>query len=91
MPFTNLKITVKEVEGNCSRMCTGTQFFIRNAQLEIPPGESVCIFALGSLLPAISGAIIQAEKGEGVLDILDEWQCPDPLAKVIFKIEPENA
>ena len=20
-------------------------------------------------------------------DILEEWQCPDPLAKVIFKIE----
>lgn len=89
MAFTDLKITVKHAEGDCSRMCAGRQFFVRNAKLEIPPGESVCIFALGSLLPVISGAIIKAEKGESILDILNEWQCPDPLAKVIFKIEPE--
>ncbi len=23
--------------------------------------------------------------------MLDEWQCPDPLAKVIFKIEEDKA
>ena len=88
MAFQDLKITITKVEGDCSRSCEGTQFFIRNACLEIPEGEGVCIYALGSLLPVISGAIIRSEQGESILDILEEWQCPDPLAKVIFKVEP---
>jgi uncharacterized repeat protein (TIGR04076 family) len=87
MTFKNLKVTVTKVEGNCSRSKAGTTFYIRNAKLEIPPGQSVCIFALSSILPPITGAMMKTEKGEGMLDILQEWQCPDPLAKVIFKIE----
>ncbi len=87
MAFNDLKITCTKAEGACSRMKKGTTFFIRNAKLELQPGESVCIFALGSILQPITGAIIKNQEGEGMLDVLDEWQCPDPLAKVIFKIE----
>jgi uncharacterized repeat protein (TIGR04076 family) len=25
--------------------------------------------------------------GQGMLDLLQEWQCPDPLSRVIFRIE----
>ena len=87
MAFRDLRVTCVKVEGNCSRMKVGTQFYVRNAKLEMLPDESVCIFALGSILHPITGAIIQNKEGEGMLDILQEWQCPDPLAKVIFKIE----
>ncbi len=90
MAFRDLKITCVKAEGNCSRSKAGTTFYIRNAKLEIPPGQSVCIFALGSILQPITGAIIQNKEGEGLLDVLEEWQCPDPLAKVIFKIEEET-
>ncbi|UCG91371.1 MAG: TIGR04076 family protein [candidate division WOR-3 bacterium] len=90
MAFKNLKVTVTKVEGPCSRSVEGATFYIRNARLEIPAGQSVCIFALGSILPVISGAIIKNEQGEGVLDLLEEWQCPDPMAKVLFKIEEEK-
>jgi len=87
MAFKDLKITVVKVEGECSRTKVGTTFFIRNAKLEIPPGQNVCIFALGSILQPISAALIQSKEGEGILNLLQEWQCPDPLAKVIFRIE----
>lgn len=90
MTFKNLKISVVKVEDPCSRMKEGVTFFVRNACLEIPPGEKVCIFALGSILQPISGAIIRNKPNEGMLDILQEWQCPDPLAKVIFRIEEET-
>ncbi len=90
MAFKNLKVTIVKAEGNCSRSTVGTTFYIRNAKLELPPGESICIFALGSILQPLTAAIIKAEQGEGMLDLLDEWQCPDPLAKVIFKIEEEK-
>lgn len=77
-----------KAEGPCSRSKVGTTFYIRDAKLEIPPGEGVCIFALGSILPPLTAAIMKSPDGEGILDLLAEWQCPDPLAKVIFKIEP---
>jgi uncharacterized repeat protein (TIGR04076 family) len=87
MAFKDLKITVVKAEGPCSRMKKGMEFYVRNARLEIPEGESVCIFALGSILPVLSGAIIRNVDDEGMLDVLQEWQCPDPLSEVIFRIE----
>lgn len=90
MAFNDLKITITKVEGNCSRSKVGTTFYIKNAKLELPSGESICIFALGSILQPLSAAIIKAEKGEGLLELLEEWQCPDPFAEVIFKIEELN-
>ena len=91
MSFKNLKITCVKAEGQCSRAKTGTTFYVRNAKLEVPAGQGICIFALGSILPPITAAIIKSQEGEGILDILDQWQCPDPLAKVIFKIEEEKS
>jgi uncharacterized repeat protein (TIGR04076 family) len=85
--FKDLKVTCVKAEGNCSRTKEGLTFYIRNAKLEIPAGESICIFALGSILQPITGAILHNQEGEGMLDVLDVWQCPDPMAKVIFKIE----
>jgi len=87
LEFRDLKITIVKVEGPCSRSKVGTTFFVRNAKLEIPAGQNICIFALGSILQPITAAIIQSKEGEGILNLLEEWQCPDPLAKVIFKIE----
>jgi uncharacterized repeat protein (TIGR04076 family) len=91
--FKDLKVTCIKAEGKCSRTKRGDTFTIRNAKLEIPPDQSVCIFALGSILQPITAAIMQNKpimqnkQGEGILDMLDEWQCPDPKAEVIFKIE----
>ena len=88
--FKELKVTCVKVEGKCGRSKPNDTFYIRNAQLEIPPSQSVCIFAPGSILPPITAAIMKCKEGEGILDILNEWQCPDPLAKVIFKIEDDE-
>ncbi len=88
--FKNLKVTCIKAEGKCSRTKRGDSFTIRNAKLEILPDQSVCIFALGSILQPITAAIMQNKEGQGILDILDEWQCPDPKAEVIFKIEEEK-
>lgn len=90
MSFKDLRVTCVKAEGECSRTRPGDTFYVRNAKLEIPPGQSICIFALGSILPPITAALIKSEEGQGILNILDQWQCPDPLAKVIFKIEQEN-
>ena len=91
MSFKNLKITCVKAEGQCNRSKPGDTFYVRNAKLEVPPGQSICVFALGSILPPITAAIMKSQQGEGLLDMLDQWQCPDPLAKVIFKIEEEKS
>lgn len=91
MSFNNLKITCMKAESQCSRVKPGATFYVRNAKLEVPPGQSVCIFALSSMLPPIAAAIVKSQEGEGILDTLDQWQCPDPMAKVIFKIEKEQS
>ena len=88
--FKNVKVTCIEAEG-CSQSRPGNTFYIRHARLEIPQGQGVCIFALGSILQPITAAIIQSKKGKGILDALDEWQCPDSKAEVIFKIEEDHS
>ena len=87
MEFNDLKVTIVKSEGACTRSRVGTTFYICNACLEIPDEQQVCIFALGSIMQTLSAAIFKAQEGEGVLDLLQEWQCPDPMAKVIFRIE----
>jgi len=89
MVFKDLKVTCIKADGPCSRTKVGATFYVRNACLEIPEGEKVCLFALSSLLTPLSGAIVQNEQGKGILDLLQEWQCPDSEARVIFKIEEE--
>jgi uncharacterized repeat protein (TIGR04076 family) len=88
MAFRDLKVSVVKAEGKCSRTKPGATFYVRNAKLEIPPGEGICLFALSSILPPLTGAMMKTAPGDGMLDVLQEWQCPDPLAKVIFRIEP---
>jgi len=87
MKLENLKVTITKVEGACSRSKQGTVFFIKNGALEIPPGERVCMFALGSLLAPLIAAGLPTGPDYDILAVTREFQCPDPLAKVIFSVE----
>jgi hypothetical protein len=68
LAFKDLKVTCVEAEG-CSRSKVGAAFYVRNARLEILDGQSICLFALGSILQPITGAIIKNQEGEGLLHI----------------------
>jgi len=87
MKLKNFKITVTCVEGLCSRAKAGTEFFVRNARLEVPPGQSVCLFALGSILAPLIAASVPTDPENNILNITREYQCPDPLSKVIMRID----
>jgi uncharacterized repeat protein (TIGR04076 family) len=87
MTFKNLKITVTQAGGKCTWAKVGMSFYIRNAKLQIPPGQSFCIFALSSIMPPITGSMMNTKKGDGILDVLQEWRCPEPNSKVLFRIE----
>ena len=89
MEFNDLKIQISKAHGKCSRSKEGTTFHVRNGKLEFPPDEGICIFALGSLLQPISSAVVPTADGNSILDILDEFQCPEPHSGVTFKLEIE--
>jgi uncharacterized repeat protein (TIGR04076 family) len=89
MSFINLKVTCIRAEGPCSRTKVGDTFFVRNACLVIPDEQGVCIFALSSLLATLSAASIKSKEGEGILNLLQDWQCPDSEASIVFRIEEE--
>jgi uncharacterized repeat protein (TIGR04076 family) len=90
MKLKNFKVTIVKVEGPCSRSRERDFFYVRNARLEIPPGTGVCLFALGSILQPLIAAGIPTDPDNDILNITREFQCPDPLAKVIFRIEEEK-
>lgn len=87
MKLENLKVTTIKVEGPCSRSKEGTVFHVRNACLEIPPGASICLFALGSILQPLMAASVPTDPANSILSVTRDFQCPDPMAKVIFRIE----
>jgi len=87
MKLKNFKITITCVEGPCSRSKAGTVFYVKNAKLEIPDGQSVCLFALGSILAPLIAASVPTDPENNILEITREFQCPDPMAKVIYHIE----
>jgi len=89
MRLKNFKVTIVKVEGVCSRSKVGDTFYVHNESLEIPSGSRVCLFALGSILQPIIAASIPTDPENDILNITREFQCPDPLAKVIFRIEEE--
>ena len=87
MQLRDLKVTVTCVEGACSRSRADTVFTVKNARLEIPNGQSVCLFALGSILAPLIAASVPTDPKNDILQITREFQCPDPLARVIFRID----
>jgi uncharacterized repeat protein (TIGR04076 family) len=86
-----LEIRVKKILGQCTANppCElGDVFSIRDGDIRIPEGGSICIWALQGMLPLIT--LKEREIAEGKDD---DWvwrvhhvQCPDPEGRVIYKI-----
>jgi uncharacterized repeat protein (TIGR04076 family) len=87
MKLRDLKIILLKVEGNCSRCRAGMEFEVRNAKLYLPE-EGLCLFALGALIPNLTASLITTESDNDFLNLINEFQCPDPFAEVRFKVEP---
>jgi uncharacterized repeat protein (TIGR04076 family) len=87
MKLRDLKITLLKVKGNCSRCREGMEFEVRNAKLYLPE-EGLCLFALGALIPNLTASLITTGSEDDFLNLINEFQCPDPFAEVRFKVEP---
>lgn len=87
MQIRDLKATIIQVEGACSRCQVGTEFEIRNFKLYLPE-EGLCLFALGALTPCLTASSMHTKPEDDFLELINEFQCPDPFAVVRFKVEP---
>lgn len=87
MEFRDLKITVRAGKQPCSWMPAGVVYYVRKAKLEDPTRAGICIFALSTILPAITGAMLGLEPGDERLKLMRGWQCPDPETGTLLDIE----
>ena len=92
-PLFDLKIRVKEIQGNCPVFKVDDTFIIRNGYIldtDIP----LCMHALAVILPFYSS--LARCIPPNALGLGDEWayiQCPDPCSytgggTVVFEIYP---
>jgi len=87
-----LKVQVTKVMGECTGeppSQPGDYFIVRDGDIIIPEGGSVCPWALQSLLPLITPREreISEEDDQDSMRRVRYAQCPDPEGRVIFKIE----
>jgi uncharacterized repeat protein (TIGR04076 family) len=87
-----LEIQVRKILGECtsSPPCeVGDTFSVRDGDIRIPEGRSICMWALQSMLPVITPKEreIVEKKDEDWMWRVHHVQCPDPKGRVIFKIE----
>lgn len=70
-------------------MAPGDFFTVRDGDIRIPGGGTICLYALQSLLPLITPKerAIAEDRDEDWMWRVHHAQCPDPQGRVVFKIE----
>jgi uncharacterized repeat protein (TIGR04076 family) len=87
-----LRVVATKVLGTCTAdppVVPGEYFTVREGDIRIPEGGSICLWALQSVLPLIT------PKEREIAEARDQdwmWrvhsaQCPDPAGRVIYRIE----
>jgi uncharacterized repeat protein (TIGR04076 family) len=83
----DLKVTIEEIRGNCTcNHALGEYFELKGGKLELPPGQSFCLYALQAaipLLPAKQRPLHPHDWMQTDTRII----CPDPLCGVVMRIE----
>ena len=90
-----LEIQVRKIMGECTSNppCeVGDTFYVRDGDIRIPEGSSICMWALQSMLPVITPKereIAEAKEDDWMWRV-HHVQCPDPKGRVIYKINRLN-
>jgi uncharacterized repeat protein (TIGR04076 family) len=83
----DLKVSVEEIRGTCTcDHVVGDSFELQGGKLNLPAGQSFCVYALQSTLPLLPAK-------QRPLQPMD-WMstdtrviCPDPLCGVVMRID----
>jgi uncharacterized repeat protein (TIGR04076 family) len=84
----DLRITVVAIEGrSVCGLAVGDSFEVTQSnRLRIPAGRHFCLYALGAVLPLLSGYQRAAQAGDWMIQE-SLIACPDPEERLIMRIE----
>jgi len=83
-----LVFTVKEVKGSCaSGYRVGEKIVYKEPNIDLEKSDRVCVYALGSIMPYISGLVRKSTEKDDWIPSKAEIQCPDSSNTVIFEIQ----
>jgi uncharacterized repeat protein (TIGR04076 family) len=84
----DVRVTVVAVEGrSVCGLAVGDFFEVTESnRLTIPSGKHFCLYALGAVLPLLSGYQRAAQSGDWMLQE-SLIACPDPDERLIMRIE----
>ena len=83
----DLKIVVKDIQGNCDTIEMGDYFIVRGGQISIPDGH-FCYWALNAILPLLPAKQRKIDEPGDWMSTTWEVHCPDPQGNVIMEIIP---
>ncbi len=87
--MARIKVSVERVGGCCNLpVMVGDTFHLNGSRLSVPEGQSVCIWALQSMMPVfpILGVREQLPTSHWVHSVR-HFTCPDPKGRVVFRLE----
>ncbi len=84
----DLRVTVVSIEGrSVCGLAVGDSFEVTGSnRLRIPAGKHFCLYALGAVLPLLSGYQRAAQAGDWMTQE-SLVACPDPEERLIMRIE----
>lgn len=84
----DLRVTVVAIEGRAvCGLAVGDYFEVTESnRLHIPAGKHFCLYALGAVLPLLSGYQRAAQAGDWMVQE-SLVACPDPEERLIMRIE----
>ncbi len=84
----DLRVTVVSIEGrSVCGLAVGDSFEVTESnRLRIPAGKHFCLYALGAVLPLLSGYQRAAQAGDWMTQE-SLVACPDPEERLIMRIE----
>jgi uncharacterized repeat protein (TIGR04076 family) len=83
----DLRISIEEIRGRCT--CdheVGDYFELKGGKLNLPPGQSFCLYALASTLPLLPTKQRPLHPNDWMSTDV-HVHCPDPLCGAIMRID----
>src|SRR3954453_12447865 len=83
----DLKITIEEIRGNCTcDHALGEYFELKGGKLELPPGQSFCLYALQAAIPLLPAKQRPLHPNDWMATDT-RVVCPDPLCGLVMRID----
>lgn len=87
--MARITVSVERVGGCCNLpVMVGDTFHLDGSRLSVPAGQSVCMWALQSMMPVFPTLGVKEHlPATHWVHAVRHFVCPDPKGKVVFRLE----